>query len=403
MAESCTVAFGRYLRMLRERRGLSLDDVATMSRSLADPVDKSYLSRCENGRYGIGFSKSITLSRIYGVPTEVLAERMELDTELDRIGGPDTSGLSYAEMQKTAGAAIGRGLTWEAYAYGRDSLPLALRSPLSERFRDAMEQHLTGCMNVSTAAAALGRSRYSLHELEHIRAVNHLGAGLESLLLQLLSCRHRVLGDIEKARSFADEAVRKADEEGSDTTRGYAYANRARLASHGKNYREAISLYQVAFKAHRQAGRIGDCSRILSNLANAYLDLGRPGSARRALAAAERLAVSVGDTRARVLILILAGEIDESEDRSVEATRRWREALDLAKNLKDKILQFKTEFYLYRHAVRQGDGSTANALARRLVRLVAWIPADVEELAQFKDMASSKPTHRKRRVFARQP
>ena len=59
MAESCAVAFGRYLRMLRERRGLSLDEVAAMSRSLADPVDKSYLSRCENGRYGIGFSKAM--------------------------------------------------------------------------------------------------------------------------------------------------------------------------------------------------------------------------------------------------------------------------------------------------------------------------------------------------------
>jgi tetratricopeptide (TPR) repeat protein len=221
-------------------------------------------------------------------------------------------------------------------------------------------------------------------------------------LLDLLSCRYRVLGEQEKARTLADEAVRKADEEGSDTTRGYAYANRALMACYEKSFHEAISLYQVAFKAHKRAGRVSECSRVLLNLANAYLDLGRPRSARRALAAAERLALSVSDTRARVLMLILAGEIDESEDRSVEATRRWREALDLAKSLRDKILQFKTEFYLYRHAVRQGDESTAKALARRLVRLVAWIPADVEELAQFKDMALSGPTAPKRRVPVRQ-
>ncbi len=106
MAENCAVAFGRYLRMLRERRGLSLDDVATMSRSLADPVDKSYLSRCENGRHGIGFSKAITLSRIYGVPTEVLAERLELDTELDRIGGPDTSGLTPRRAAEAGGGGV---------------------------------------------------------------------------------------------------------------------------------------------------------------------------------------------------------------------------------------------------------------------------------------------------------
>ena len=141
MAETCAVAFGRYLRMLRERRGLSLDDVATMSRSLADPVDKSYLSRCENGHYGIGFSKAITLSRIYGVPTEVLAERMELDTELDRIGGPETKGLSYAEMQKKGVAAAGRGAAWEAYAHFRDSVHLAQSADLSPTFRDLTEKN----------------------------------------------------------------------------------------------------------------------------------------------------------------------------------------------------------------------------------------------------------------------
>ena len=31
MADSWTIAFGRYLRTLRERRGLSLDDVASLS------------------------------------------------------------------------------------------------------------------------------------------------------------------------------------------------------------------------------------------------------------------------------------------------------------------------------------------------------------------------------------
>jgi tetratricopeptide (TPR) repeat protein len=280
---------------------------------------------------------------------------------------------------------------------------LAIQAPLAESYRDATEQHLAGCMNVSTAAARLGRSRYSLHELEYIRGLGRLSPSLEPFLLDLLSCRYRVLGEQEKARALANEAVRKADEEGSDTTRGYAYANRALMACYEKSFHEAISLYQVAFNAHKRAGRVSECSRVLLNLANAYLDLGRPRSARRALAAAERMAHTVGDTRALVLMLILAGEIDESEDRPAEATRRWREALDLAKNLRDKILQFKTEFYLFRHAVRQGDESTAKALARRLVRLVAWIPEDVEELARFKSMAPDGYIERKRRVPRRQP
>jgi tetratricopeptide (TPR) repeat protein len=402
MAESCAVAFGRYLRMLRERRGLSLDDVATMSRSLADPVDKSYLSRCENGHYGIGFSKAITLSRIYGVPTEVLAERLELDTELDRIGGPDTSGLTHGELQKRGVAASNRGAAWDAYTNFRDSVHLALRAELSPTFRDAEEQHLIACMNVSTAAGRLGRSRFSVHELEYIRAAAHLGPGLEPLLLDLLSWRYRVLGELEKARGLADEAVTKAEEDGSASARGYAYANRARLACHEKDFRKAISLYQIAFKAHEQAGRINECANTLLNLANAYVDSKRRQSAQRALAAAERLALSVHDTRTRVLIRVLGGELSEAEGLHSEATRRWHEALELARSLNDKILQFKAEFYLYRHALRREEEATARALGRRLLRLAAWIPADLEELAQFRELSGNGLALRRTRVPAPQ-
>ena len=78
MAESSAVAFGRYLRTLRERRGLSLDDVDSLSKAFPDSIGKANLSRCENGRQRLAFSKMIALSRIYEVPSEVLVERMEL-------------------------------------------------------------------------------------------------------------------------------------------------------------------------------------------------------------------------------------------------------------------------------------------------------------------------------------
>ena len=79
MAEHCNVAFGRYLRVLRERKDLSLDQVATLSRTFADPITKSYLSRVENGHIGLGLPKLIPLSRIYEIPAEVVLERLELD------------------------------------------------------------------------------------------------------------------------------------------------------------------------------------------------------------------------------------------------------------------------------------------------------------------------------------
>ena len=77
MAENWTRAFGRYLKTLRERRNLSLENVRTLSQAFADSLNKGYLSRCENGHQRVAFSKIIPLSRIYEVPADVLLERME--------------------------------------------------------------------------------------------------------------------------------------------------------------------------------------------------------------------------------------------------------------------------------------------------------------------------------------
>ena len=83
MAENSTLAFGRYLKTLRERRGLSLLEVSSLSQAFAETLNKGYLSRCENGHQRLALSKVVPLGRIYGVSADVLLERIELDMELD--------------------------------------------------------------------------------------------------------------------------------------------------------------------------------------------------------------------------------------------------------------------------------------------------------------------------------
>ena len=77
MAESWTIAFGRYLRTLRDRRGLSLDQVEGLSEAFPDPIRKAYRSRCENGHQSPAFSKVVALCRIYEVPAEVQTKARE--------------------------------------------------------------------------------------------------------------------------------------------------------------------------------------------------------------------------------------------------------------------------------------------------------------------------------------
>src|SRR5215831_7525585 len=99
MAEKALVAFGRYLKLLRERRGLSLDDVATLTKAYPEPVNKGYLSRAERGLSHIAFSKIVALGRAYGVPMDVFGEKLALDLEVDRMkDAPKTEGASFIDL-----------------------------------------------------------------------------------------------------------------------------------------------------------------------------------------------------------------------------------------------------------------------------------------------------------------
>jgi len=215
MAESSAVAFGRYLRTLRERRGHSLDDVESLSRALPERIGKGYLSRCENGRQRVAFSKIITLCRVYDVPSEVLIERMELDLELDRVGGPETEGLGFEELTNRGKDAATLGASWEAYGYFRDAIPVAASSKVQERFRDPLEQSLCAIMNYTIVASQHGRHTLSLHELEYVRSTDGLGPRCSTILLELLSQRTRSFGDLRRARALSDQAVHSADLLGS--------------------------------------------------------------------------------------------------------------------------------------------------------------------------------------------
>src|SRR5262245_37863150 len=168
MAETMLIAFGRYLRTLRERRGYSLDDVASLTRLSPDPILKGYLSRCENGKTRIGFSKMSTLCHVYEVPLEVVAERHALDMELERIGGPDTKGRTFEDLVMSAATAFKQGHHWDGYGLVRDAAAIAANASVLPSFKDASEQLACAVMNVATTAAALGKQRLSTFELEYV-------------------------------------------------------------------------------------------------------------------------------------------------------------------------------------------------------------------------------------------
>ncbi|HZN55307.1 MAG TPA: helix-turn-helix transcriptional regulator, partial [Candidatus Polarisedimenticolaceae bacterium] len=85
MADRMLLAFGKYLRLVRERRKLSLTDVVTLTKSYPEPIGKGYLSRVERGLARVGFSKMVALSRAYEVSLDAFGEKLALDLEVDAL------------------------------------------------------------------------------------------------------------------------------------------------------------------------------------------------------------------------------------------------------------------------------------------------------------------------------
>jgi tetratricopeptide (TPR) repeat protein len=398
LASSSTIAFGQYLRTLRERRGLSLDDVATLSRTFADPVEKGYLSRCENGHQSLALSKMIALSRIYEVPAEVLVERLELDLEVEKLGGPDTAGRTFKELLYLGVAAARRGTKWEAYGYFRDAMASAT-GPVIEGFRDAREQHLCACMNFSTAAAGLGRNAIALFELLYIEASKGLSQEYEPSLYERLSRAHRAAGDRAHALECADRAIALAEQLGTSRYLGYTLDSRARLAEEDSDLEGALRFYQRAFDAYTAASREPERAITLLCIGDVYFRLNRHAAARRALLASQKIAAPLGQLRTLAHIELTLGDLQKEKAAPDQARAHWRNGLRTAHELRDHGLKFKAEFRLFKQALEDRDASIAEPLARRLRKLAPWVPSDSEELKEFRALYT--PPRAKPRLVAR--
>ncbi len=390
MAESATKAFGRYLKTLRERRGLSLDEVASLSQTFPEKINKGYLSRCENGHQKLAFSKVVALSRIIDVPADVLVERMELDLELDRLGGPDMEGVNYTKLSETGKQALDEGRFMDAYGYLRDAMQRASLDPVSPSFRDTEEQYAIAQMNCGTAAQLLGRYRFALHEFLYVESTGLLEPKFYALILERISSCFRALKDLEAAEKHADTAIKKAEGCGETEFIGYFYNNRALIAVERSDLTLAVELHKRAYEAHKAAGRSAECATSLNNLAQCYFDQKRFGAARRSCTASMKISKDNNHNRSHALSLILLGEIDEVENRPGLAERKWKEAVAIAKRMKDKKLIFKAEFFRFRRAVSTGDRAVARAIKRRLQRLAPWIPKDTFELHAFAELVEGQ-------------
>ena len=386
MAESYIQAFGRYLRTLRERLGLSLDGVCSLSQTFPEKLNKGYLSRCENGHQKLAFSKVIALSRIYEVPSDVLVERIELDMELDRLGVPETDGKTFTELTHAGKSQIDRGFSWAAYGYLREAYDRSRVDPVGPSFRDHDEQQGVAQMNCASAGRNLGKLRFALHELLNLEPRDVLTGKHAAVLLERISACYRAQEEFERALEYADRSIALGESLTDRRYLGYSYGNRARVATSLGDEQTAVDYFKRAHAAFSSENLQPECAISLNNLSQCYFNLKKYRSARAASEAALKIAERSELLRIAGLSLIMQGEIDRVENRGESAEVKWRRVVGIAKETQDKELRFKGEFLLWKFASGSGREAIARAIRRRLEKLSPSISPHLVELREFRQL-----------------
>src|SRR5258705_12436922 len=192
------IAFGKYLRILRDRRKMSLSDVVTLTKSYPEPVGKGYLSRVERGLARVGFSKMVALSRAYEVSLDATGEKLSLDLEVDELkNAPNTAGKTFGELTDAGIAFNKRGLKRHCYATIRDALSRAALDPLHDGYHTQREQVTRAVLSHGVAARSTGRYGLALAEFEFVKNnLDALGKETVPIVFQQSSAARRHLGEL---------------------------------------------------------------------------------------------------------------------------------------------------------------------------------------------------------------
>jgi len=394
--EQSAIAFGRYLRSLRKRRGLSLPQAAALSASSVRPLDKGTLSRLEHGRQRPAISALIPICHIYQISADALVERLELDTELDRAGAPGTDGLEVRDLLRLGRAAlVQHGRKWDAYAYFREAACRAVEPGRADGAPRTERERFASALNLATVIRSLGKNRLALHELRELER-GHIARDAEhSIVLDRMSNCHRCLGEFDAAARYADTAIDAARSAGEPRVLAFAQFSRASVAFDRGEVERGIGELGAAFRTYRDAGEQEGTLRwspsfevdTLLRLCEAYLETGAHEKAGRAALAARKLAAEHELPSELAYSELFLGRLDEHAGRRDDAVRRWRQAAAKAAELHNQRLAFAAEFYMYRSALDAGHGALARAAQQRLERLAPWVPTHLPLLARFRETA----------------
>lgn len=373
-----SVAFGAYLKKLRETRRLSLDAVEELSATFPDKVTKSHLSRIENGLALPNFPRLMAMSHIYGVPIGSLAERYEL--ELRRSMTPvDLTGKSDDAVLKEC----------EGLVYSGDFNEALIRVwALADRVRangGPEETILDLRLKIIVCLMKLGRYEFAKSHCEEILSGPRVHEPLRLRALQLYAnaCFRLQLHDV--ALWALDACEQGALQLGGPSRfRADVLALRGNLYQDAARPVDALAAYEKALEIYGAAGDAYEVLAVRLNMAIAESDCARLDSARDMLEALLLVLEAGQHERLRAMALSHLAVIHYRNERFDAAEGFAIKSNTIARPREYNAIVFRNCFYLWQIAKSRGDDGASRLNERTLKSYLARIEEALPELDEFR-------------------
>ena len=380
MEEKGSKRFGAYLRKLREDRRLTLDAIEELSAAQKDRISKTYLSRCENGRTLPSFTKLFTLSKIYKTRLTSLAERLELDVELEAMPAVDLSAASFEELTTRGQEEIRNGNVKTGFLLFNAAWD---RATLEEEGIERGEKEAQARLALAIALRNLGRLEMAEEECKNILSLPGIPRSLLLRALILLSYVYYESARNELARIMISEAEARLDP-ADPKAEADAFSMKGLLDLDAGNLNGARESLRKAREKYEALHDEFSLSKTIANLARAESAAGMTEQALELYNKSLEMARNLGYQYYVAKRLHEIGLLHYGRHRIDQASKHFYESNELSRRADYYDNIFLNCFYLWKIAQERGDRSGA-ALNEKSLRFYAYkIEASFQELEEFK-------------------
>ena len=381
--------FGQFLRKTRESRRLSLGAVEAMSRDLAARVSKSHLSRLETGHAVPTLPRMSVLSRIYGIPVSLLAQRLESCLKPKAPPSPPPSG--------SPDAILVRAVRLRTAGHHREALPLfeALLDSYQRQLDDTSLVLADLRLEHLNCLVKLSREDSAKEHCETLLNSTWLTERQKVIALQYFAiCCYR-LGRLTVARMATDSAKAKlARLPRSEDLCAHLSVVEGNLLFATNRVPEAVTAYQSALRGFKSQLDELEACRTALNLAAAMVELGSGSHVEVLLRDTLETTIATGHKRQQAYALSHLALLAFGNNSVENAQTYCLRSNHIARPRGYISILFRNCYYLWRAAQLQSDGSARKTHERTLLKHLSEVEDNMPEAEAFRTHVKSTRKHR---------